>query len=270
LTRLDHNEVPPGRYTNLQAAKPYPLLGTVRLYENIGDSWYHSFQLRFDRRFARGLGYALSYAFARNIDENGASITDFPTPFAPRGYDRGRSQLERRHVLTANTIWEIPVGRGRRCLASLPAALNWVIGGWQLSGLYNFTSGSPLTLTVPGATLGNGFNTRPNLVGNPRLSNPSASLWFNPGAFEAPPSFTFGNSSIGFLDGPGEHLFDTAFLKNFYLSETRYLQLRWEMFNAVNHVNLGDPVLTLGLTTTGTISAAGSARQMQFALKINF
>ncbi|MBI3473969.1 MAG: hypothetical protein HY013_21655, partial [Candidatus Solibacter usitatus] len=270
ITRVDHNEVAPGLYTNLQAARPYPALGTVRLYENIGLSWYNALQLKIERRFERGFGYTFAYSFARNLDEFGASITDVPTPFAPKGYERGRSQLERRHVLTVNSIYQLPVGRGRALGAGLHPVANAVIGGWQLSGIYSFTSGEPLSFTVPGATLGNGFSTRPNLVGNPRVSAPSADLWFNPDAFQSPARYAFGNSGLGLLDAPGTHLLDLGLLKDFHFAEQRYLQFRWELFNAPNHVNLNSPNTTLGVATTGKILSAGNARQMQFGLKVVF
>jgi Carboxypeptidase regulatory-like domain/TonB-dependent Receptor Plug Domain len=270
VTQQDHNEVAPGRYTNLQAAKPYPRLGTVRLYDNLGSSWYDSMQLKFERRFTRGLSYSLAYAFARNIDEFGALLTDRPTPFAPEGYDRGRSQLETRHVLNLNSIWELPFGRGKPYASGLHPVANAFLGGWQFSGIYDFASGTPLTFVVPGATLGNGLNARPDLVGNLKLDDPSANLWFNPAALARPADFTFGNSGVGLIDGPGAHILDTSLMKNFYFGEQRYVQFRWELFNALNHVNLENPNVTINQPTTGVITGAGPARQMQFALKIVF
>ncbi len=270
ITRLDHNEVPPGQYANLQAAKPYPALGTVRLYQNIGRSWYNSLQVKVERRFSQGLSYTFAYAFARNIDELGASIADSPTPFSPVGYERGRSQLERRHVMTLNAIYELPFGRGRAWGSGLPKAADAALGGWQLSGIYLFTAGEPLSFTVPGATLGNGFNTRPHLVGDPKLPNPSADLWFNPAAFATPARFAFGNSGIGLLDAPGVHLLDVALMKDFRFHERFRLQFRWELFNTPNHVNLNGPTTTLGQNVTGRIQTAGAARQVQFGLKLIF
>ncbi len=66
-----------------------------------------------------------------------------------------------------------------------------------MAGIYNFTSGSPLTFIVPGATLGNGWNTRPNLSGDPELSNPTCQRWFNPQAFSVPANYTFGAPGLG-------------------------------------------------------------------------
>jgi hypothetical protein len=95
-------------------------------------------------------------------------------------------------------------------------------------------------------------------------------MWFNPAAFAAPPRLEFGNSALGVLDGPGSHILDAGLMKNFYLAEAKYVQFRWEMFNAPNHVNLSNPGTTLGTPTTGVILSAGAARQMQFALKFVF
>src|SRR5262249_27493847 len=145
--------------------------------------------------------------------------------------------------------------------------LNAVLGGWQLSGIYSFVSGAPLTFTVPQATLGNGWRPRANVIGNVAVSDPGVDRWFNRDALEAPLRYLFGNSGRGLIDGPAAHLLHVALMKNFYLKETRYFQFRWEVFNAPNHVNLGNPETQIGLATTGKITSAGSAREMQIGLK---
>ncbi|MEK7407228.1 MAG: carboxypeptidase regulatory-like domain-containing protein [Acidobacteriota bacterium] len=264
------NTAPPGRYTNLQAALPYPRFGAINLYQSMGREWYNSLQAKFERRFSQGLTYLFSYAFSRDISEYGAETTAQPTMYAPKNYDRGRSPNERRHVLSVSGIYELPVGRGRRLGSDMPRVLNAVVGGWQLSAIYRFVSGAPLTPVVPGATLGNGVNARPDIVGDPRLARPSASLWFNPDALARPAPYQFGNSAPGLIVGPALHVLDAGIMKNFSFGEMRYLQFRWEMFNAMNEVNLGDPVINIGLATTGQINSAGSARQMQVGLKFVF
>jgi hypothetical protein len=155
------------------------------------------------------------------------------------------------------------------------AVADAVLGGWELSGIYRFVSGAPLSFYVPGATLGNGYGTRPNLKGNPRLPNSSANLWFDPAAFQAPPLYTFGNSGKGIMDGPASHVLDLGLMKNFYFTENRYLQFRWELFNAPNHVNLcastnNCPNTTIGFPTTGKIFTAADARIMQLGMKFIF
>jgi hypothetical protein len=264
------NTARPGNYTNLQAALPFPRFGTINLYQTLGSGWYNSLQVKVEKRYAQGFQYLFSYAFSRDISDNGNETTVGPTLYAPVNYDRGRSPNERRQVLSLSGIYELPFGRGKRFGGGMHPVANAIVGGWQITGIYRFISGQPLTLVVGGATLGNGVNARPDIIGNPKLDEPSEKLWFNPAAFAAPARFQFGNSDLGPVVGPSTHILDTGLMKNFNFGETRYLQFRWEMFNAMNEVNLGNPVTTIGLTTTGQITSAGDARQMQLGLKFVF
>ena len=140
----------------------------------------------------------------------------------------------------------------------------------MFSPIYLYSSGTPLTFGVPGATLGNGWGTRANMSGDPSISDPGPNLWFNPAAFSAPPAYQFGSSGIGILTGPSSHIANLSLSKKFVFAEQRYVQFRWEAFNAFNHVNYGNPNTTIGQGTTGQIFTAGAARQMQFGLKIVF
>ncbi len=264
------NTAPPGNYTNLQAALPYPRFGTINLYESIGKEWFNGMQVKMEKRFSKGLSYLFSYALNRDISLYGSDTTAAPTLYAPANYDRGTSPNERRHILSVSGSYEIPFGRGHKLGGGMPRVLNAIAGGWQLSSIYRFVSGAPLTLSVNGATLGNGVNARPDIVGDWHLANPAPNLWFNPDAFAKPPNYKFGNSAPGVVVGPASHVLDTGFMKNFSFSEKRYLQFRWEMFNAMNEVNLGNPVTTLGVNTIGQITSAGESRQMQVGLKLVF
>jgi hypothetical protein len=266
------NTAPPGSYTNLQAATPYPKFGTLNLYESMGRDWYNSLQTKFEKRFSQGITYVVSYAFSRDISLYGNDSASQPTPYAPYHYDEGVSPNERRNILTASGLYELPYGRGKRFGSHLQPVLNAVLGGWQVSGVYTFNSGPPLTPVWTGATLGNGTNARPNIVGDPNsMSNPTYNQWFNVSAYAKPANYTFGNSAPGSLIGPSFHELDTGLMKKFTVHEQKYLQFRWEMFNVMNTVNLSAPNITLGTTTTGQItSTAGIARQMQAGLKFVF
>lgn len=265
------NEVRPGQYTDLQAARPYPRFAGITLYENLGRTWYNALQVKVERRFTRGLLFNTVYSYGKHLLDNvGSTVWDSPEPFAPEGYNRGRSAFDRKHILNLNAVYDLPFGRGRQFATDLPPIVNALLGGWQMSGIYSFTSGAPLSISVPGATLGNGRGTRANVIGDPSVSSPSAGMWFNPAAFSAPGQYQFGNSGLGILDGPGSHILDAGLMKNFYFRESKYVQFRWELFNAPNHVNLSNPGTTLGTPTAGVILSAGAARQMQFALKLVF
>jgi hypothetical protein len=270
-TMRPYNEVPPGQYANLQAARPYPLFGPINMLENIGNGWYNALQLKLERRFAQGLSFGVAYSFSRDIaDTIPAGEFDAFTPFAPAGYLRGRSAFDRRHILFTNAVWELPFGRGKSYGSDLPMLANLFLGGWQLSLINSFTSGAPLNINVPGATLGNGWNTRANLVGDPSTGDQMVSRWFNTAAFAAPGARTWGNSGIGIVEGPGTHIMDLGLMKNFHFTESKYLQFRAEAFNALNHVNYGNPGTLLGTPDFGVIRGAGAARTIQFGLKFLF
>jgi hypothetical protein len=289
ITKQSLNEVPPGTYSNLQNAKPYPRLGNVFVYQNTGNSWYNSLQAVMERRFHSGLSYSLAWTFSRNIDDFQSLLgATQPTPFAPAGYNRGPSVVERRHILSFNGIYELPVGRGKRFGSQMSKLLNATIGGWEVSSIYQFNSGQPLVFTVPGSTLGNGYNTRPILLGDPHLDEPSVNRWFNPNYVDAggvchvsianlpcalgiPKPTVYGNAGIGIVSGPAIHTLDASLMKNFHLTERKFVQFRWEAFNAFNEVNLGNPVLNIGQANTGAITGIQTgARQMQLALKLFF
>jgi hypothetical protein len=212
-----------------------------------------------------------SYAYSKNTGDNMPQYeTDRLVPFAPAGYNSGRTAWDRTHILYINVVYDLPFGRGRAHLANANLLTDLLLGGWELSGINSFTSGAPLSITVPGATLGNGWDTRADLVGNPGSANPSATGWFNTTAFTSPGLYTFGNSPIGVIEGPGTHSLNIALMKNFHLSETKYFQLRGEAYNALNHVNLNNPGTTLGTSDFGAITGAGSARTIQIGLKFLF
>src|SRR5262249_55386019 len=227
--------------------RPWPKFGDVELYDSVGHSAYDAMQVKWERRFSGGLAYQLSYSFGKNLDYGGATIWGIPTPVFPRGDDYRRSLNDHTHLLTLNSVWEVPFGKGRSHLSNLHPVLNGIVGGWQFSTIYSFISGDALSFFVPGNTLGNGKGTRANITGDLSVSNKSADGWFTAASLAPPPLYAFGSSGKGIFDGPGKHNLDTAFSKNFYLMESKYLQFRWEMFNAPNHVNLANPTTTIGL-----------------------
>ena len=72
------------------------------------------------------------------------------------------------------------------------------------------------------------------------------------------------------MNGPSSHIANLSLSKKFVFAEQRYVQFRWEAFNAFNHVNYDTPNTTIGQGTTGQIFSAGAARQMQLGLKVVF
>jgi hypothetical protein len=145
-----------------------------------------------------------------------------------------------------------------------------LIGGWQLAFTQQARSGAPLSIDGGSPNLGNGYGTRANIVGDPSIPNQGPDAWFNKLAFATPGLYTFGNSGIGLLDGPGVFQLNTSLSKNFYLTEQKFFQFRWEAYNLTNRVNYNNPNTTFTSTNFGRITAAGPARYMQVALKFIF
>lgn len=164
------------------------------------------------------------------------------------------------HILNMAALYELPFGRNRHFVThGIGDAL---LGGWKLTQNWNFQSGVPLTINAPGNAMGN----RPNLIGNPnkfsgaRTRQDQENQWLNPNAFEAPfgsnpailtapdPSvfdewWRFGNMGLrnSAVRAPGYWNMDLSLAKDFHLSESRYFTIRWEVYNALNHQNLGIP-----------------------------
>jgi hypothetical protein len=139
-----------------------------------------------------------------------------------------------------------------------------------VSLINSFVSGAPLSIAVPGATLGNGWGTRADLVGDPDVPDPSAAQWFNTAAFAAPEPYQYGNSPIGVVEGPGAHILDLGLMKRFHMGHGRYVQIRAEAYNALNKVNLNNPGTTLGTSSFGRILSSGAARTIQLGVKVIF
>jgi hypothetical protein len=266
-----YNEVPPGRYPDLQAAKPYAAFGQINVLENRGKAEYNGLQIKLERRFADGFSFTGSYSLSKDTSDSvAADETGRLQPFTPAGYLRGRSSNDRRHMLWVNAVYELPFGRGKRFLDDLHPVADGILGGWQLSAINSFVSGSPLSIGVPGAPLGNGWSTRADLVDDPNVSNPSATQWFNTAAFAAPAPLEYGDSPIGVVDGPAAHILDLGLMKRFRVAGDTHIQVRAEAYNALNKVNLGNPGTTLGTASFGRILSASAARTMQFGVKVIF
>src|SRR5258708_6894453 len=131
-------------------------------------------------------------------------------------------------MLRISGIYELPFGTGKRWLSKGPAA--YILGNWQFNTITSLTSGIPVVLSVAGdvANVGNtvkGSYARPNVVGNPALSNPTMDLWFNTGAF-AVPVLSFGNAGRGLIRNPVFCQSDMSLFKNIPLGERFSAQLR--------------------------------------------
>src|SRR5262245_16191339 len=225
------------------------------------------------KRFAQNYLVNLNYTYSRWIDttETGYQLTGVHQDSDHTGVEKALSNYDRRNVLTASWVWEVPWLRQH----DSPVVRN-VLGGWEVTGLVGLADGRPFTVRTgrDNSLTGNGQD-RPNLVGNPNLptDRPRGELvakYFDTAAFQPNPTLTFGNTGRNILIGPGVANVDFGFIKNVHVTESQQVQFRSEFFNLFNRPNFGFPVSNVSSGTFGRIFSADPARQIQFALKYIF
>lgn len=254
----------------------YPDFGSIGQLYSDGISYYHALQAQLNKRFSKGLTFSANYTWSKTIDEGGTGNSfanegqqGYQSPF-DRRQNRGPSEIDVRHRVAGSWLYELPF---------LKQSSGWVkgaFGGWELGGIVTLQTGKPIALfSGQDNSLSGIGNDRPDVIGDPNLSNdrPRAQLidaWFNTAAFAPNPIGQFGTAGRGIVYGPGAANIDMSLRKSFRIREGHALQVRWEAFNALNHVNLGDPEGDLNQKGFGRITSASSARIMQVSLKYTF
>jgi hypothetical protein len=260
------NQLLPGtanRGINVAALRPYYGLGQIDLTERTGRTSYDSLQVSVDRRFASGLGFGLSYTFSK-------TISDINTPFNSNAYVKALDDQDRPHVLNVNYIYELPLFRGQR---------GWkgnALGGWQISGVTFFRSGSLFSVTdgPDVAGVGPGAAQTWDVVGGQSLyvsGETGVGLpWFNKAAFARPRTGTFGNAGYNTIRGPQFVNWDAALFKKFTMTERVRSEFRFEVFNFPNHPLLGNPIVAPQSGTFGQITSKTGERNVQLGFKVAF
>ncbi len=253
---------------------------------NASNPAFHGGELVLRRQVTSGWGFDFNYTFSKSMDiasgsESGGTST-IQDAFNP-GASRSLSDFDIRHNITANTVVELPFGKGKAFVHDIPAWANQIIGGWQVSALTKFRSGLPLTISTGGIYPTNYLSSSLAIL-KPGATLPRTKVGFNeigvPGVF---PDTSVVNNFYGqypgtvgarnLIRGPRQLNTDLSLGKRFGLPwEGHSVQVRAEAFNAFNLVNWENPSsLTLANPTTfGQITAAAEARVMQFALRYEF
>ena len=284
----DINQVPQALLGQGQSARAYPQYDAISTAYFDGISNYNALQLTAKKQMRHGLLVNANYAFSKTMDEitntgfggggegrkeHGGGLQN---QFDPRS-NYGPSSLNTTHFFNGAVVYEIPVGAGRAFL-NRGGVLNAIVGGWEVSSLFQIHSGLPFTPSM-NSTGGSGAlagSWRPNRIGKGTVGHPTISEWFDPTAFVAPDPNTFGNSGRNILYGPGYKNVNAALLKNFSIKmrgEQVRLQVKAEASNVFNHPNFGLPDAGIGDSAVGTITSANGglpARTMQLGAKISF
>lgn len=224
------------------ALRQYLGHGQIRLSENAANAHYHSFQISANRRFANGFSFDLAYTFSKSIDNASDKRTLLPDAYNDKIF-RGRSDFDRPHAFVINYIYELPFGQGKRFL-NTGGVLNQIIGGWQLTGISFVRSGTPFSITIPVDALGVGSGSGGQFAqfnGTITQLKPTlgGALVSDLTLFTLPAPGTYGNVSRNTFRNPRFQSHDLALFKKFSVSENTRVEFRMEMFNFINHPNLG-------------------------------
>ena len=272
---------PTATTASLASRRPYQGFSTVNMVKSIGDSTYHSLQAKAERRVANGLTFIGAFTWSKaltTVDQSSVgggyysqgiqNIFDLSSEKAPAAFD-----LHYRFSLAV--VYDIPFLKSNGNLFVRTA-----FSGWQLGVIDTQQSGVAAGLSQVGDTTGTGISSRPSVVfgQSASLSDPTRTKWFNTSAFVLPTAGTFGNAARTVIYLPGIENIDASLTKSFHVKERAHLQIRADVFNVVNHVNLGAPGLSLttpntfGVITTSIQGSdtSGSQRIIQFGAKFVF
>lgn len=269
-------------YIPVQSTRPNQYLSAGFFWYTEGNSSYNALQIDLFRRLAKGLQIRGNFTWSKNLDMNSAltiaQSSNEPQMIMDRNdlpRDWGPSALNAAAQSSISGTYQLPFGRNWHGPAQ------YLLSGWQLSGIVTLLSGFPITPEVGSNLSGDGDTRNPDRPSlNPAFSGPvitgNPNQWFNPAAFILPTAGTWGNLGRGTFDGPGLADVDFSALKNTSLTERMRLQFRAEFFNILNRANFATPNLivfssgavspTAGLIT----STVTTSRQIQFALKLMF
>jgi hypothetical protein len=273
-----------GTAANAQSRRPFlpQYYGGITRIANIGYSNYNSLQVTSRKRLSSGFTLQLAYTFSKSLDAGSTADADGGTeqdPANPIAPEYARSDFNQKHLFRLNGVWNLPKFNNL-------GFLRYGLGGWEISGIINYSSGYPFSVTTGSAApwLGAGRD-----IGSLRLNttgvNPCAGCgakdnwarvgYFNQAAYVSPlvaAYGTFGNSGRNSLTGPSYFDTDMSLVKNFSLlpRDKSKLQFRADFFNLFNNVNFNTPTTSSSSSVFGRITSAQNARQIQLALRVSF
>ncbi|HUS18666.1 MAG TPA: TonB-dependent receptor [Terriglobales bacterium] len=243
--------------------RPNSQFSSIFFMDANGGSNYHALQVHVRKR-GKNFNLGAGYTWSKSIDDlsidpvgassgGGLSTTSTRSPSDVRNFniDRGRSDFDRRHVITANWLWDLPFGKGQRWAQD--GWKNQLFGGWTLTDILIFQSGEAFSVLSGNFTASDIKQSRANIVG----SAPVTGLYTVPGilgysafdqattltaaGFAIPQPGSYGNQGRNMFTGPNFWNTDFGVGKRFDLTERWKLQLRAEFFNVLNHPNFDTP-----------------------------
>ena len=248
----------------LTGKRPLAGFGSFGLKANDGNNNFNALMLSVHRRFVHGFLFQTNYMWSHGITDSsiGSGESVAIQNMSCRACDRSSSNIDVRHHLVSNGVYELPFGKGREFLNSGWASR--VFGGWELAGIATARSGLPVNITVSRKAGdlpdGNTANQRPNLVPGVSIYPAVQTInhWFNPAAFALPAKGTRGNAGRFLGRGPAQYEIDNSLQKRFKITERLALNFRAAAYNLLNHPVYKNPAGGIGALTGDPPAVSGS------------
>jgi len=279
-----------------------PQFSAVQMNNNESNSKYQSMQVQVTRRLSHGFSNTTTWTWSKSF-EKGNDIDP-----GLRGIDSALQATDRKHQFTSNGTYLLPFGRGGRFLVNAPGYLQQVINGWQLGGIFNYFTGTPLSLT-------SGIQTITTVGANPKVVGvipkdmgkvtklDNGVMYFNGFTQIADPSYSLpttnglnagytnkaivdpsgkllfvnpqpgerGNLGFTTFRGPGETRFDLNMMKKFRVREKQEFEVRVDAINVLNTPNFGAPAVSInGNNNFGSITTSSGARRFILNARYSF
>ena len=268
----------PNNTNQLNSIRPYLGYSAIEFVSTRFFAAYNGLQASLNQRFGKrsivGLAYTWSKALSNSPGPPLAGGPDEPQNRYDLSGEYGPTVLDRRDIFIAHFVYELPSH------SSLHGFVGGVLNGWEFSGIVNLTTGTPLTPTQlnsdpagqGGLAAGSNATPRPDVVSNPNHNVRSLTAFLLASDYALVPAGQYrpGNEKVGSVHGPGYQNVTMDLFKNFELPETLRLQLRFEAFNALNHVNYKTVDTALGAATFGAVTQTFENRIVQLGAKLLF
>jgi hypothetical protein len=270
--------------------KPYPQYTGINAYRKpAANANYNAFLAKVQKRYSNGLTFLLSLTLSKLLDDSSTTVNFWGATGSPQDYynrhaDKSLSSQDESRVMVISSNYELPVGRKGHFLNSAPKAVDFIVGGWQVNGIYTYNTGTPIALNNGGNSVLPGAGTI-RVTNNGQSAKLSGGVgdriaqYFNTSVFSQTPNYTWGTVGRFLPDvrNPSAHLFDASMFKNFRVREKTTVEFRAESFNFFNHPIWNGPNTTVNSTGAagfGTITSKGAYgsgnRTVQLALRLKF
>ena len=247
--------------------------GTTEFFQGYSSN-YNALQVKFDHKFARGFAMTNSYTYGKALGF-ASEASDYPNgllDYVNQRRNYAPTDFNQTHIFNNTFMWHLPFGQGARLASS--GVSSQILGGWELSGVWEATSGFPLNFSCSCTA---SFNT-PGNQAFPNMSGPIQKLhgiqttpWFGTGTFSAPPAGTQGNVGNYISSGPKFFNLDASIFRRMRLTERFNLELRSEWLHATNTPQFSNPGTEYGSASFGLVTAtSGGNRLINVAGKITF